>query len=617
MYFNLLIIIIIKTFENKKMINPKKFRQRTKLFSDILCDIFDVESNYRTELSILNIKITEKIEEYKKNIKNLEKKNKSFHFKKKLKDFKFLSIKSSSAITNCNNINPEDNKDEGQIEENPYTDKLVSDGLQNLLSFYKTKYCLISKEVCKLGVIIYKYSAKDKDNSHITSDDFELLMKNKKDFDENFFKLEKSKENYFEKMNELELFFRDNDNNNNKNYSRGSSKNNIQIQNKEKTNNDINSNISQDKEKKNNNNDINNNIINEEDIETKKINEVKEFRKIYKQNLDDINNNKRTYIAKINEISNEIQEFNINENNILYKYFKSFDGYYLDLLNEVKKCCEVYENNKKVIENLNIEFSNNLTFDRKLLINFKFEEYNPKFTDIKNKLDSSVIKKMHKLIGFEFDKISNNNDDINQTDNNALFIIIMDKFINEGEDLTEKEKKSLKKLFKQEQYIKEFLNKLNIIRVNKKLFYNKEKFDILLEFFREITENIAFGDETQHELVKLLMIMTETFYYKSENNNKIFLNNVLQMPPELKEIQFWTNYIELEIQNESKKFNNNKNNKKNNNSKFEYIVLLSNITHLKENIVEKDKLKEIINFFINKYNFSSDDIEVINNQLKI
>ena len=600
------------------MINPKKFRQRTKLFSDILCDIFDVESNYRTELSLLNKKITEKIEEYKKNIKNLEKKNKSFHFKKKLKDFKFLTMKSSSAITNFDNINPEDNKDDGQIEESPYTDKLVSDGLQNLLSFYKTKYSLISKEVCKLGVIIYKYSAKDKDNSHITSDDFEILMKNKKNFDENYLKLEKSKENYFEKMNELELFFRDNDNNNNNNnYSRGSSKKIIQIQNKEKTNNDINDNIAQDKEKINNNNDINNNIINEEDIETKKINEVKEFRKIYKQNLDDINNYKRTYIAKINEISNEIQEFNINENNILYKYFKSFDGYYLDLLNEVKKCCEVYENNKKIIENLNIEFSNNLTFDHKLLINFKFEEYNPKFTDIKNKLDSSVIKKMHKLIGFEFDKISNNNDDINQTDNNALFIIIMDKFINEGKDLTEKEKKSLKKLFKQEQYIKEFLNKLNIIRVNKKLFYNKEKFDILLEFFSEITENIAFGDETQHELVKLLMILTETFYYKSEDNNKIFLNNVLQMPPELKEIQFWTNYIELEIQNESKKFNNNNNSKKNNNSKFEYIVLLSNITHLKENIVEKDKLKEIMNFFINKYNFSSDDIEVINNQLKI
>ena len=126
-------------------------------------------------------------------------------------------MKSSSAIANFDNINPEDNKDDGQIEESPYTDKLVSDGLQNLLSFYKTKYSLISKEVCKLGVIIYKYSAKDKDNSHITSDDFEILMKNKKNFDENYLKLEKSKENYFEKMNELELFFRDNDNNNNNN----------------------------------------------------------------------------------------------------------------------------------------------------------------------------------------------------------------------------------------------------------------------------------------------------------------------------------------------------------------------------------------------------------------
>ncbi len=612
------------------MINPQKFRKRTKLFSDILCAIFDVESNYRTELSILNLKIKEKIEEYKNNttIKKAEKKTLSFHIKKKFKEFKGSNIKPSSTCKNLNNmIHDEKNKNENdEAEQNPYTDKLVSDGLQQLLTFYKTKHNLISKQVCKLGVIVYNYSAKDKDNSHITTDDFELLMKNKTNFEESYSQLEIAKNNYFNKMNELELFFHNEDNNNNNNINKTLNKektsnsvfissnnnSNNKILNKEKTSHSIFHKSSQNKNKeKTSSNDLNN-LMSEEEIEAQKINEVKELRQIYKQNLDDINNNKRAYIAKINEISNEIQEFNINENDIIYNFLKSFDNHYLDLLNEIKKSCELYENRKKEIENLNIEFSNNLSFDNKLFINYKFEEYNPKFTDINNKVDSSVIQKMHKLIGFEIDKISNNNDDINQTDNNALFIIIMDKFINEGKDLTEKEKKMLKNLFNQEKYIKEFLNKLNIIRINKKLFYNKENFDVLLDFFREIYKKVSFTDEKQHDLVKLLMILSETFYYKTDDN-KIFLNNLLEMPPEIKEIKFWINYIELEIQNEYKKFNN----KKNNNSKYEYIVLLSNVTHLKENIAEKDKLKEIINYFQEKYQLSSDDIEVINSQLTI
>ena len=598
------------------MINPKKFRKRTKLFSDILCEIFQVESNYRTELNILNLKILEKIKEYNTNeIKKAEKKTLSFHIKKKLKDFKFgSSIKPSTTFkNNINSKNPQVNAADIEIEENPFTDKLVSDGLQRLLSFYKIKHKLISKEVCKLGIIIYNYNAKDKDNSHITSDDFEILMKNKNDFEENYNKLEKSKEDYFDKMNELELFLHNSNGLNNTSIIN----NNInQTQIKEKTNNNNSSvilNQTQNKEKANDSNDNNFMIIGLDDIETKKINEVKELRKIYKQNLADINDSKRAYIAKINEISNEIQEFNINENNIMYDFFKSFDEHYLDLLTEVKNYCEIYENSKKEIENLNIEFSNNLNFDHKIFINFKFEEYNPKFTDIKNKEDSSVIQKMHKVIGFEFDNLSYSNDDINQKDNNALFIIIMDKFINEGKNLTDKEKKTLKGLFNQEEYIKEFLNKLNIIRINKKLFYNKEKFDILFDFFSDIYSKISFSDEKQHELVKLLMIMSETFYYK-EDNNKIFLNNILKMPPEIKDINFWINYIDIEIHNESKKFSNNK---KSNSAKFEYIVLLSNITHLKENIDDKDKLKEIVNYFKIKYSFSSEDTEVLISQLKI
>ena len=41
--------------------NPNKFHHRVDLFSDILYEIFNVESNYRTELSVLNLKLLRKL----------------------------------------------------------------------------------------------------------------------------------------------------------------------------------------------------------------------------------------------------------------------------------------------------------------------------------------------------------------------------------------------------------------------------------------------------------------------------------------------------------------------------------------------------------------------------
>ena len=402
------------------------------------------------------------------------------------------------------------------------------------------------------------------------------LEKNQIEFDNNYNNLTMAKEKYFDKMNELELFFHNDEKN-------------------------INNNINNNNKKEYNNFDI----INEDEIEKQKIDELIQYRKSYKKSLDDINNTQRIYISQINQICNEIQEFNIVENNIFYNIFKTFNEHLLYILKEVDNYCSLYENNQKLIQDLNIEFSNNLIFDNKINMNYQFEEYNPKYNDMHNKKDLSVIQKMHKLIGFEFNKINKNeNDDINNNkDNNVLFIILMDKFINGENKLNEKEKSLLKSLLTQEKYINEFLSKLNTIRINKKLFYSKEKFDVLFELFDSIYSKVSFGDEKNHEIVKLLMILSETFYYKNENK-KIFLNNVLKIPKELKDYKFWIQYIELEIEKENRKMsdanNNNKNKKKN---KYEYIVLISNITHLKEYIGEKEQLKNIIEYFKDKYNF--------------
>lgn len=563
------------------MINPKKFHERVKLFNDILYEIFKVESNYRTDLSVLNLKLVKKIEDHKNSLNKtpkLDKLRQSLKIKNNLKDIfkpkKLLHNNSEDSIF-------EEKKD----DTDSMYDKLLSEALQHLLTFYKGKHKLISKEVSSLGIILYNFSSQKKAYENDNTNDLE---KNEKDFQLYYSKLMKSKNKYFDKMNELERFFH----------------NNIDINNNKK-----------------NNNDKNKNKINDEpEVEKEKIDKLIHYRQKYKSRLDQLNNCQRIYVTQINELCNEVQEFNINENDILYNIFKVFDENLSLLLKEVSKYFELYENNKKLTLDLNAEFGNNVLVDDRINSNFQFEEYNPKFKDLNNKKDLSVIQKMNNLIGFEFDKFKSDKDKNNngsvineETDNNVLFILLMDKFINVDYQLNEKEKKLLKGLFNQGQYINEFLKKLNNNRSNKKLFGKKEKFNLLADLFNIIYKKVSFGDENQHELVKFLMILSETFFYKEEDK-KIFLNSVIETPAELKnDVKFWIRYIDLEIENEFKNYNNNKKNS----TRYEYIVLLSNLTHLREYMKEKDKLEEIITYFKDKYNFSNDDVEVVKSQLKI
>ena len=563
------------------MINPKKFHERVKLFNDILYEIFKVESNYRTDLSVLNLKLVKKIEDHKNSLNKtpkLDKLRQSLKIKNNLKDIfkpkKLLHNNSEDSIF-------EEKKD----DTDSMYDKLLSEALQHLLTFYKGKHKLISKEVSSLGIILYNFSSQKKAYENDNTNDLE---KNEKDFQLYYSKLMKSKNKYFDKMNELERFFH----------------NNIDINNNKK-----------------NNNDKNKNKINDEpEVEKEKIDKLIHYRQKYKSRLDQLNNCQRIYVTQINELCNEVQEFNINENDILYNIFKVFDENLSLLLKEVSKYFELYENNKKLTLDLNTEFGNNVLVDDRINSNFQFEEYNPKFKDLNNKKDLSVIQKMNNLIGFEFDKFKSDKDKNNngsvineETDNNVLFILLMDKFINVDYQLNEKEKKLLKGLFNQGQYINEFLKKLNNNRSNKKLFGKKEKFNLLADLFNIIYKKVSFGDENQHELVKFLMILSETFFYKEEDK-KIFLNSVIETPAELKnDVKFWIRYIDLEIENEFKNYNNNKKNS----TRYEYIVLLSNLTHLREYMKEKEKLEEIITYFKDKYNFSNDDVEVVKSQLKI
>ena len=572
--------------------NPTKFYERSKLFNDIIKEINQVESNYSTELKYLNIKLAQKIEEYKLEINQ--------KISNELQSRKTM-INRTKTIKNEENKNNHKNsitlsktiKDNIIInkEENPMFDKLISEGLQNLLNFYQKKYKLISKQVANLSTILYKFTSTQK---KYDPDIIFNIQKTGKDFDINYLKLMKTKTAYFKKMSQLEIYF----------HQKEKDKKTEKMDNliKDIHENGINPNID------------------EALSEKQKIEDLVNLRQNYKKYLIRLSNIQREYIDKINEIGNDIKCFNIDENNLLYNILKTFEENDLAILKELNNFCLFYEHNKKLIDSLNLELNNVLVNDDRIYKNYIFEEYIPIFKNINDQKDMNAIQKMSELVGFEFDKIKTNNPNnkgksgihlnYQNIDNNLLFILLMGKFTGGETLLSIKEKDMLLNLFKDEKYMSEFLLRLNKIRMDKYLFKHKENYDYLIEFFNYIFSNISLTDENTHELIKVLMILSETFFYKDQNN-KNFLINSINVPNEIRETEFWIKYLEFEINLESKK------DEKKMYSRFEYIVLISHTTHLKEFSVPKEKIIEIVEFFKNKYKFTNEEMDIIKEQLNL
>jgi hypothetical protein len=574
--------------------NPTKFYERTKLFNEIINEINQVEINYCTELKNLNIKIAKKIEEYKLAINQ----KLTTEISRKTITKKSKTIKNEETKNNKKNaIEFSKTNKENMIiskEENPMIDKLISEGLQNLLNFYQNKCKIISKQVSNLGTILYKFTSTQK---KYDPDIIVNVQKCGKDFDINYIKLMKVKQAYFKKMCEFEIY--------------------LHQQEKDKKIEQL-ENVINDNQEKEKGTNINNN--NEPLTEEQKIEELINLRQNYKKYLVRLSYVQKEYIDKINEIGNDIKCFNIDENNLLYNILKSFEENDLAILKELNNFCLLYEHKKKLIDALNLELSNTLINDDRIYTNYVFEEFVPKFKSIKDQKDLLVIQKMNESIGFEFDKIKTNNSNNEEKndchinyqniDNNLLFILLMGKFTNGETLLTKKEKDMLMNLFNDEKYMSEFLLKLNKIRMNNYLFKHRENFDNLIEFFNYIFSKISLTDEHTHELIKVLMILSETFFYK-DGDNKIFLINSINVPKEVRESEFWKKYLEYEINIEAKKYD------KKRYSRYEYIVLISHTTHLKEFGVPKEKIVEIVDFFKNKYNFTNEEMEIIKDQLNL
>ena len=118
-----------------------------------------------------------------------------------------------------------------------------------------------------------------------------------------------------------------------------------------------------------------------------------------------------------------------------------------------------------------------------------------------------------------------------------------------------------------------------------------------------IMDNVLINDDLN--ISKKVMILSQTYYIKDENQNKIYLQNVIQKNPIFKNINFWKKFIQNSIHNEinesvrKDKINGTlmNDNQKENTNKYNNIIF-SQLISLANNMIEfgldKENIKSLI-----------------------
>ena len=168
---------------------------------------------------------------------------------------------------------------------------------------------------------------------------------------------------------------------------------------------------------------------------------------------------------------------------------------------------------------------------------------------------------------------------------------------------TEEEIKIIIELIQKKENSKIFITKLNDFRTLGIFEIPKKKYDEIGSIMYAIMDNVLINDDL--DISKKVMILSQTYYIKDENQNKIYLQNVIQKNPIFKNINFWKKFIQNSINNEINESvrKDKKNgtlmidNQKENTNKYNNIVF-SQLISLANNMIEfgldKENIKSLI-----------------------
>ena len=537
----------------------KKFGNRRVLFKEILSEIYKFHLNYKEELNKLNINIKQIITQHSNKLQT------------------GVAKRTLSKYSN----------------EDPFSDKLISESVQQLLNYYLNKYSLISEEAEEIKNLISE--EQNTNNNDTNSEHTKILKQEEQKINGNILNLNKAKNKYYSMMSKLEEHISKIEENKKKLLNKSTNSNNIKTK-KEEDKKDKKDKKEKKEEKK----------IEEQKINTYMVEEVVRAKEAYMLALDTLNLTKREYLNYLNSFNDTIKEYDLNENDLLNQILQIFEKYHQ--ISEKK----IDEIKGIILENKNSE-KENVIFIDKINKKYEFEEYIPQHNNIYNNEHFIVLSEMNKYTGFNIEESFSDP----KIKKEIKFILVMEKILTNCASIKKIEIDSIKEFLKDKEYINKFLTRLNKARVEKELEKDKIVFDIIVELFNYILSNLVVDSKNNHDIIKNLLILTQSFYINDEQNNKkIFFSNKISTPKEFKTSEFWIEFIEKEIENNSTNISNEEEENKNKNKQNDALMIfIGNISNLNDYLSNQGKIKEVFGFFEKKYSFDKDNIRKVSDIL--
>ena len=468
----------------------KKFENRKALFNEILLEVYKFHMNYKEEINKLNINIKQIITQHSNKLQT------------------GVAKRTLSKYSN----------------EDPFSDQLISNSVQQMVTYFLNKYSLISEEAEEIKNLIPKGNSEDnnKDKEYL-----KIFKQEEQKINSNLSNLTKAKNKYYSMMTKLEEQISKIEESKKKLISNNnSSKNMLNI----KTQKTKKEKKEEEKEKK---------IIENIKINPYMIEEIVRAKEAYMLALDTLNLTKREYLNSINSYNDTIKEYDNNENDLLNQLLDIFEKYDKKIQDKNKEVSGV------ILENKNGENENKI-FIEKINKKYEFEEYIPQHNNIDNNIDLNILSEMNKLTGYNIEESFSDP----KIKKEIKFILSLENIIN---DYSSKKQSldSIKEYLNDNEYINKFIKRLNKARVDKELDKNKDVFDNIVELFNYILNNLILDPDTNHDVIKNLLILSQSFYINDEKNTnkKIFFSNKITTPKEFKTAEFWIKFIQKEIEN--------------------------------------------------------------------
>ena len=461
----------------------KKFENRKALFNEILLEVYKFHSNYKEELNKLNINIKQIITQHSNKLQT------------------GVAKRTLSKYSN----------------EDPFSDKLLSNSVQQMVNYFLNKYSLISEEAEEIKNLIPQ-EIEDNNKEYL-----KIFKQEEQKINSNLLNLTKAKNKYYSMMSKLEEQISKLEESKKKLFISKNSQN-IKTPKTKKEKKE------EEKEKKN----IENQKINPYMIE-----ETIRAKEAYMLALDALNLTKREYLNSLNSFSDKIKEYDNNENDLLNQLLAIFEKYDEKIQNKNKEVSGV------ILENKNVENEYKI-FIEKINKKYIFEEYIPQHNKIEDNDNFLVLSEMHKLTGFNIEESFSDP----KIKKEIKFILNLETIINDCSTVKKIMIDEMKEYLKDNTYVDKFFKRLNKARIDKELDKDKMLFDIIVDLFNYILTNLIVDSDNNHDMIKNLFILSQSFYINDEKNinKKIFFSNKIITPKEFKTPEFWIKFIEKEIQ---------------------------------------------------------------------